>query len=448
MPIVVIGGLAGLVAVAALRFAKAMRPWVAFAFVEYLACATAQIYYSRGVVEGGDTLYYARTGAVLARFLDNSFRWAAPEMLSLLAQQPSAFDSLVEGAGSNTGSMCAISAWLIFAFAGSQHAAHYFVAGLALLGALAIYRAFRDAYAELPPVRLFVATVLFPSVAFWTAALHKEAFCLMGMGLVLSAWRQLYRSWFRAALYAAPGLVIILVFRPPVIPPLGLGIVIYLVIERLQRKRGVAAIVLAPIYLLLALAALAVVMVVVSRFAPRLGLDQLGETIASKQEGWTIMRNVGGSALGGANEGAPQSLGAQIVGLPVALVNALFRPQLFDVHNFGAAASAVEMTTITAMILAALRYNGIRGVVMRIQRSPFLLMCAVVTVVGCAFVGLVTRNLGTLARYRVPFLPFYGALVMAIAQRATQFVAKPSRLNVRLRRHRSRMQQPPVEQAR
>jgi hypothetical protein len=41
-------------------------------------------------------------------------------------------------------------------------------------------------------------------------------------------------------------------------------------------------------------------------------------------------------------------------------------------------------------------------------------MCAVITLIGCALVGLVTRNFGSLSRYRVPFLPFYGALVLAL----------------------------------
>jgi hypothetical protein len=31
----------------------------------------------------------------------------------------------------------------------------------------------------------------------------------------------------------------------------------------------------------------------------------------------------------------------------------------------------------------------------------------------------VTFNLGSLARYRVPFLPFYGALILVLSDRAT-----------------------------
>ena len=437
-PAIVIAILAGITAVSALRFPKPMRPWVAAAFAEYVACAIAQLVYSRAVVEGGDTLYYSRTGAGLAKFLDNSFSWAAPEMFSLLIQRPSAFDTLLEGAGTNTGSMSAASAFLIFFFGGSQNAAHFFVAGLALFGALAIYRACRAAYSDISSPMLFVATVMFPSIAFWTAALHKEAFCLVGMGLVLAAWRELYGSWARAVLYFVPGLLIILVFRTPVIPPLMLGLAIYVVLERIRRVRGPTAILIAPLYLGLALGVVAVAMLVVTRFAPTFGLDQLGETISTKQGSWAAMRNVGGAAMADGNDAAPQTLGGQLIRLPLALLNALFRPQLFDIHNFGAAAGALEMSAISWTIIVAIRRHGFRGILLRIQRSPFLLMCAVITLIGCSFVGLVTRNFGTLARYRVPFLPFYGALVMALAYRPqTAKLPIPSPIAVnRLRRRR------------
>jgi hypothetical protein len=106
------------------------------------------------------------------------------------------------------------------------------------------------------------------------------------------------------------------------------------------------------------------------------------------------------------------------------LLNALFRPQLFDVTSPVVAVSALEMTAITILLFRAVRANGFVGLLVRIQRSPFLLMCAAITVVGCTFVGLTTFNFGTLARYRVPFLPFYGALLVGLAQRTAPAVPK------------------------
>jgi hypothetical protein len=406
--------LSAVAALVASSFPRSMRPWVWFAFVEYLLCAIAQLVYSRVLVEGGDMLYYTSGGAVLAKVLDGSFSWASREMISLLLQQPSAFDTLIEGGGSNTGSMFAISAWLLYFLGGSEYAVHFLVAGLSFFAALNIYGAFSDASPTASPVRLFVATVLFPSVAFWTSALHKEAFCLIGIGALLAAWRALYRLRFRALVYAPIGLLLILLFRAPAIPPLLLGLAGYIVVERFQKSRGADTVLLGPVYLGFGLALLSLGMLAVARVSPTLALDQLGDTMAGQQKGWAL--SVGGSAID-QDTTMPQTLAGQVFRAPLALFNALFRPQFFDIHNVATLLSAVEMTIITWLIIRAIRQHGIGAILVRIQRSPFLLMCAVTTLVGCTFVGLVTLNLGSLSRYRVPFLPFYGALLSVITER-------------------------------
>jgi hypothetical protein len=117
-----------------------------------------------------------------------------------------------------------------------------------------------------------------------------------------------------------------------------------------------------------------------------------------------------------------------LAGAPRGLVNALLRPQLFDVKNPLSLISALEMTAITWLLFRAFRLHGVRGGFLRIQRSPFLMMCIVITVVGCTFVGLTTRNFGSMARYRVPFLPFYGALLAVLTQRRSLVVQTGVRL--------------------
>lgn len=406
------------------RFPVPMRPWVGLAFVEYVVAAGAQFLYSRVIVsEGGDAVLYTRSASVLKKMLDSSFDWAAGEVFAMLLQRPSVFDHLVEGAQNNTGSMFAITAWLLYFLGGSDYAANFFASGLAFLGALGIYAAFQDAAPEMPSRRLFVATALFPSIAFWTSALHKESFCIAGVGAVLTAWRAVHRGrYIMAALLAPAGLSAILLFRAPVFAPLLLGIAVFFVLDRLRRVKGPDTFIVGPAYLTAAAVFITGGMVLLTRLSPALSLDRLGETVALKQGGWSLSQ--GGSSFGG--DVGTLSATQQLLRAPVALLNALFRPQLFDVHNFGALISALEMTVITWLVARSVIHLGPRGVVMRIQRSPFLAMCAVVTLVGCAFVGLVTLNFGSLARYRVPFLPFYGALVAVLSERAVP-VAAPRR---------------------
>ena len=404
-------------------YSRAMRPWLWIALLEYMLCAVAQFVFA--LSDTADSNYYRQAGIELARFLDAQFGWASQELLALLLQRPSAFDLVVSGAGTNTGSVSAAAAFLSFFSRGSEYAAHALVAGLSMMGALSIYESSRDAYPEIPPSRLFVATVLFPSVAFWTSALHKEAFCLMGTGLLLAAWRAAYKAKIRALVYGPLGVILILMFRAPALPPLLLGLVIYFVVNRIQKTRGAETTLVGPVYLALGLGVLAAGMILVSRVSPDLALDRLGETVAGQQLAWS--RVEGGSSFD-LDDTVAQTTAAQLAAAPFALMNALFRPQLFDVTSPVVLVSALEMTAITYMIFRAFRIHGIGGVLIRVQRSPFLLMCTVITLVGCTFVGLTTKNFGSMARYRVPFLPFYGALMAALTAKATTAVApKPAK---------------------
>lgn len=434
MTLLVIVTLTGIIAIVARTITRELRGWVWFALVEYLAAACGQLFYSRVVVDGGDTLLYSRTGAELSRLLDSSFSWAFPEVVAMLFQRPSALDAL--GEQSNTGSMYAVASLLIFALR-SEYAAHFFFTGLGLLGALATCSAFLDAYPQASPRRILAATVLFPSVAFWTAAIHKETLGVLGIGLVLVAWRAMYaRKFGRMLACGLVGVTLVLVFRAPLIAPLFMGLALFVVFERLQHLRGVDAVILGPAYFVAGVALLAVGILGLARFAPAFSVDRLADTIAVKQQTWTLSR--GGSALQEIDDAAPTTLGGQLRRLPLALLNALFRPQLFDVKNFGALLSALEMTALSWLVILSLRVNGLTGLIRRVQRAPFLLMCAVITLVGCSFVGLVTLNLGTLVRYRVPVLPFYGALLTILSVRPSPVQRRSSAPSIGGVAHRDR----------
>jgi hypothetical protein len=419
----VVLGLAGITAVVSSRFPTVMRPWVWFALLEHVVCGVAQLIYSRVVNEGSDALFYATTGGEFARLMDVSFGWTARELLAVLFQRPSDLDSLLLVPGTNTSSMTAITGFLIFFCRGSDFGAHFLVTGMSLFAALAIYKAANEVAPEGTSVRMFIAIVLFPSVAFWTSALHKEAFGVCGIAALIGAWRAVYKRQVRALFYAALGLTLILLFRAPVLVPLLLGLVVFVAWDRLQKSRGGAIALIGPIYLAVGFGVVLLGMTAMSHMSPELSLDRLEETVATKQQNWTLAQ--GGSSF--ASEGSlPQTLSAQLFRVPLATLNALFRPQLFDVHNVATLISALEMTFITYLIYKAIRHHGFVGVIARIQKSPFALMCAVITLVGCTMVGLVTLNLGSLARYRVPFLPFYGALiVMLIPAPAAARVAPP-----------------------
>lgn len=419
--IVIFGVFALVTALVASRYERSLRVWMWIAFVEWTLCAVLQ--YPFGV----DAQSYREDGMVLARLLDADFDWASREVVLLLFQKANAFDLLVDGAGSNTGSMSAMAGWLIFIVRGSPYGSQALVAGFSMCSALAIFETLRSECSNVPPIRLFLATVLFPSIAFWTATLHKESFCLIGMGLTLSAWRAARHRRLRAFVYGAAGLTLIVLFRAPALPPLLLGLLLHFVINRIRKESGAEFAVLGPFYLVLVFAVLALGMILLTRVSPDLALDKLGDSVETRAGAWSSVE--GGSSFAVAAP-AQQGLLAQLLMSPIALFNAALRPQLFDVRNPLMLVSALEMTVITAMLVRAVMIHGVSGIMRQIQMSSFLTMCAVVTLVGLTFVGLTTRNYGSLARYRVPFLPFYGSLLTVLTVRAKRTVRQSDKVAV------------------
>lgn len=406
--------------ITAQRMPEDQRSWVMLAFVEYMVCGGAQLLYTRVFYNGGDAIFYVEEGAQIANLIDYQWKPWAGETLSLLVQQSSAFDNLLMGSQTNTGSMTAFAAWLVYFSRGATYAPTFLSAGLAYFGSLAIYKAFREVAPDAPFLTVFVPTVLFPSVAFWTASLHKETLAIVGIGLALTAWRAFYNARFvRGVFFAAPGLALIILFRAPALPPLLLGLGIFVLLERMQKTRGPDAVLLGPVYLGLVIAMLAGGAFAITQALPGMGIENLGDQIAAQQRNWAFTKATATSSLD-MDDTPPDSLGGQVTRIPLALVNALFRPQLFDVHNIGTALSAVEMTVLLVLLLNALRKNGPAKLFARVWRSPLLIMCLTTTFIGCGLVGLVTFNLGSLARYRVPFLPFYGLFISILSLRPSE----------------------------
>lgn len=407
--VLVVASFAFITAAVSSRFGRATGALVWLAFAEYSGCAIVQFFF------GVDADTYRLNGLELAQMLDLQFNWISGELVALLFHRPSFFDNAVTGAGTNTGSMSAAAAWFTFLMGGSTYAAHALVAGLSMVSTFALFDVLRDECPHVPPQRIFAAVVLFPSIAFWSAAFHKESFCLMGTALAACSWRAARQRKIRAIPYGIVGLTTIALFRAPALPPLLLGLTVYFIVERVQKAQGAEVGLVGPMNLAIGVVVLGAGMVGITRLAPGLGLENLGEIIAHQQQSWAAVE--GGSSF---EVEAPveRSLAAQLVMAPLGLVNALLRPQLFDVRNPLMLVSALEMTFIAVLLFRALKLHGGRGLLRHIQSSPIAVLCAVVTLIGCTFVGLTTLNFGSLARYRSPFLPFYGCLLAIITTRS------------------------------
>ena len=95
---------------------------------------------------------------------------------------------------------------------------------------------------------------------------------------------------------------------------------------------------------------------------------------------------------------------------PLALISGFFRPFIWEAHNFLQMGVSIENLFVLILFFVALsKWRSI-------SESPHRLLIfssAVYIMILCVFLALSTPNFGTLARYKVGFLPFLVFMLLA-----------------------------------
>lgn len=94
--------------------------------------------------------------------------------------------------------------------------------------------------------------------------------------------------------------------------------------------------------------------------------------------------------------------------IPAGINVTLFRPYLWEVRNPLMLISSLESTFFLALtIYIVFIKTGFFRTLFLINKTPFLIACFVFSLPFAFAVGISTLNFGTLARYKLPLIPFY-----------------------------------------
>jgi len=271
----------------------------------------------------------------------------------------------------------------IFAMFGTQ--------GLILM-AVSGARAFRGASAR----RIFLLLLAWPSLVFWPSSIGKEALMLLSVGLLVYGWWGDGRQVKWAPLAGGIGLAMFI--RPHIALMFGIAVG---VAEWLAPFRRMTAGRLARGVVLLAAAI----------FVGALSLRQLG--IEANQE--AIQTFIADRSARTAQGGSAFSSPSGAIAVPLAFVNVLGRPFLWEAHNALAILSSLEVVFFWALLWR--RRADVRLMVRHWRENRLLLLLVPLTAVLILFYGALVSNMGILARQRVVVLP----LMFLIAEAAPSF---------------------------
>jgi uncharacterized membrane protein len=278
-------------------------------------------------------------------------------------------------------------------------------------GIWAMYTTFVQLYPKLVKP-LAIAFLFIPSTLVWGSGIFKDTICMFGLGWMTYATFRLFINRDLSVknlgllalsfyLVAIIKLYILLGFIP--------ALVLWLLLSY-SRKIETAALrwIVNIFFIGLTIGGFAFFM---QRFADELNkysLEKLTRTAQITQMWTNYASGEEGSAYDiGKIDG---TLEGTIALFPKAVVVTLFRPFPWEVKKLIAALSGLEALAILYLTLQMIFSRNSKPL-KTLFRDPNVLFCLIFALIFAFAVGVSSGNFGALSRYKIPCLPFYGAVL-------------------------------------
>jgi hypothetical protein len=376
-------------------------------FAAHLAAAFTQTWLHEGAYRGLDMTSYIAQGTMIGKLLDYDFGRFAPEVLKVALHMDAALPFEPIGAGMSTGTITAVTGFACWLLGPSIQTICVAMGILASWGQLALYSVARALHPKDEHKSLLVGLLLVPSVVFWSSMMAKEAIVIVTLGLLCRSLflfvrgRRIFGLLGMAVSVSSIGLI-----KPYLLFPFVLSLAAWFYVSRRPT--------VAPVYFVAAAALSVIGIAAIGSLFPEYAFDKLGESAALQRE--YFIQAGGGSTIELGDSGA-RTMAEQLPYVPLALINSLFRPVIFEVRNAAMLAAAIETFFLAVgalMLLWRFKWAALRRT---IATSPTLAFSLVFTLACGASLGMVTMNLGSLSRYRVPMMPFYVTLMLLLWRR-------------------------------
>lgn len=366
---------------------------------------------------GGDTItyYYYAMGA-------NKVLFSQPGIIPSLILDPKSFNSLrffsdtsffIEGGLFLKDGTTAIVIW-ITAFFNLIFLRSFLLTSIAFTffafyGCWKLFSMFYDMYPHLKK-QIAIACLFIPSVFFWGTGVMKEPLCIGGLGLLTY---NVYGLFFKKGnkiknlLLAFVGGFIIFKIKIYIILAFLPALAVWVFARyRYNIKSPFLKVISTPLFIFFGAAAGSLVLQSMASYAERYALEELMRT-AKDTQNWLVYstKEQGGSfyTLGDIEY---STLGLVKI-FPKAINVALFRPYLWEIKKPILLAAALEGVATLYLTITLLFKAGFIRFFKLIAGNPEVQFCLVFSVIFAFAVGFTSFNFGALARYKIPFMPFY-----------------------------------------
>lgn len=266
------------------------------------------------------------------------------------------------------------------------------------------------------------AFLFFPSIVFWSSGIIKESLSMGCLFFIVVVFLRLWmkekinvRAWIMTALSLWILWSLKYYYLAVLMPVLCTALVMRLIVLPFFRFKKTW------INLLVWCVVFTVPLYVVSLVHPNFYPERFLEVILNNYLDFTAISRPGSSIH---YDSLQATFGSLLYHAPKALISGLFRPFITEAHTafqFGIALENFVLVILAVTSIAHLKKS------FDSENRLLVLSASVYIVILCIFLALSTPNFGTLARYRVGFLPFFVLLITAdnpFVQRVLHFIQR------------------------
>lgn len=281
------------------------------------------------------------------------------------------------------------------------------------------WRVFKLFYSFFPHLhkKIAIATLFLPSVLFWSSALIKDSITMGALGFFIYAFYQLF---FKQKKIITNSLIVILsafllFYIKPYIILCSLPAFLvwaYILLNKKIKEKSMRLFA-TVIFTIITISGSIFFMqkIAGSEIASQYATQNILKALEAQQSVYSSFEDAGSAFKIGSID---NSIGGMIKLFPTSLVASLFRPFIWEVRSPIMMLTALEALIFLWLTISCIRYTSFIKFRQILANNPVLVFCLIYSVLFAAMVGMSTLNFGTLARYKIPALPFYLIMLFVI----------------------------------
>jgi hypothetical protein len=279
----------------------------------------------------------------------------------------------------------------------------------AFMGCWNLYRVFQELYPQLEK-EMAIACLFIPSICFWGTGLMKDSLCLGALGLLVHS---VYSVIFKRerilfnVLFAAFNIYLLVVIKVYIILAFAPALAVWVFARgRANIKSPFLKAIATPIFVTVGLISGVGVLTAMGSIAERYAMEEMMRTAKDTQNWLVTASKMSGGSFYTLGDIEYSAFGLLKI-FPKAVNVSLFRPYLWEAKKIMLFPAAIEGVFTFYLTIRLLFKSGFLNFFKMIAANPEVQFCLVFSIIFAFAVGFTSFNFGALARYKIPFMPFY-----------------------------------------